>query len=267
MTHKPVQSEQTLRTDTLEAGGVAAVNRALQILAEIENAEQPVSLSEIARGTGLYKSTVLRLTESLLAAAYVARLEDGSFVLGPAILRMAMAYERSNPIRQQLAPVLQQLIQQGAESPSFHIRHGASTRLCVLRVDSLHSTLDRVNTGDILPLDRGAAGKVISAHTDETTVGPDWDRIRSGDVVISLGERDPGCAGMAIPVFSAGNHFLGALSLSGPRERFQPSDIERMRPILMKAGADLRAIFGGQNVQPKGASPTHGAVTQPSKGS
>src|SRR5690606_7111494 len=98
----------------------------------------------------LYKSTVLRLTESLLAAAYVARLEDGSFVLGPAILRMAMAYERSNPIRQQLAPVLQQLIQQGAESPSFHIRHGASTRLCVLRVDSLHSTLDRVNTGDIL---------------------------------------------------------------------------------------------------------------------
>jgi DNA-binding IclR family transcriptional regulator len=241
-----VQNEQSSRTDTAEAGGVAAVNRALQILAEIENAGGPVSLSEIARRTSLYKSTVLRLIESLQAAAYVARLEDGNFVLGPAILRLGMAYERSNPIRQQLAPVLQQLIQQGTESPSFHIRHGSTTRLCVLRINSLHSTLDRVSTGDILPLDRGAAGKVILAHTDANTVGPEWDHIRSGNAVISLGERDPGCAGMAIPVFSAGRHFLGALSVSGPRERFQPSDIERMRPILMKAGADLHAIFGGQ---------------------
>lgn len=227
------------------AGGVAAVNRALQILAAVENARGPVSLTEIARATGLYKSTALRLIESLQNAAYVARLEDGHFVLGAAVLRMGIAYERDNPIRQQLLPVMRRLIEQGTESASFHIRQGAAARLCIMRVNSGHSTLDRVNAGDVLPLDRGAAGKVILAHSDDSRRGPDWDGLRANLAALSIGERDPSCAGMAAPVFSAGGHFLGALSLSGPRERFRPADVERMRPLLLDACRELTGTFGG----------------------
>lgn len=226
-------------------GGVAAVNRALQIMDAIEHASGPVSLTEIARATGLYKSTVLRLIESLQKAAYVARLEDGNFVLGAAILRIGIAYERVNPIRQQLMPVLKRLTEQNTESASFHIRHSPTTRLCILRVDSNHSTLDRVSTGDVLPLDRGAAGKVILAYSDGGLTGSYWDELRAGLVAISIGERDASCAGIAAPVFSAGGHFLGALSLSGPRERFRTQDIERMRPLLLQARKELTDIFGG----------------------
>jgi DNA-binding IclR family transcriptional regulator len=224
------------------AGGVAAVNRALQVLAAIENARGPVSLTEISQATGLYKSTALRLIESLQNAAYVARLEDGHYVLGAAVLRMGIAYERDSPIRQQLRPVLQRLVEEGTESSSFHIRHGKRERLCMMRINSNHSTLDRVREGEVLPLDRGAAGKIILAYSGEIGRVP----FSKGDLVaLSLGERDKACAGMAGPVFSAGGHFLGALSLSGPRERFKAEDIERMRPLLLRACADLSATFGG----------------------
>ena len=41
----------------------------------------------------------------------------------------------------------------GTESASFHAYHDAQSRVCLLRVDSHHSTLDRIRTGDLLPLD------------------------------------------------------------------------------------------------------------------
>ncbi|MAM12468.1 MAG: IclR family transcriptional regulator, partial [Rhizobiaceae bacterium] len=45
--------------------GVAAVDRALKIVAALEASTMPRNLSEISRATGLYKSTILRLLESL----------------------------------------------------------------------------------------------------------------------------------------------------------------------------------------------------------
>ncbi|MCM2503807.1 IclR family transcriptional regulator [Aureimonas altamirensis] len=235
--------------DAASAGaGVAAVNRAILVLAAVENAEGPISLSEISRVTGLYKSTVLRLADTLQHSAYVSRLENGHYVLGAAIMRMGIAYERSSPIRRQLQPVLQSLVDQGTESASFHVRHGDSTRLCLMRIDSRHSTLDRVHAGDILPLAHGAAGTVILANAHDAPDDGRFAAVRENGLAISIGERDPACAGMAAPVFSAGGRLLGALSLSGPRERFSPADIERMRKPLLQACEELSVMFGaGRN--------------------
>ena len=43
---------------------------------------------EIADRTGLYKSTILRLCESLRKFGYIVRLGNGRFVLGGAIFRL-----------------------------------------------------------------------------------------------------------------------------------------------------------------------------------
>lgn len=235
-----------INVDTAEAqaeptnpGGVAAVNRALAIMEVVESAAAPISLTEIARRSGLYKSTVLRLLDSLQGSAYVARLDSGNYVLGPAILRMGIAYECANPLRKQLHPVLAQLVRTAGESASFHIRHGRSARLCVLRIDAEHGILDRVRQGDILPLDRGAAGKVITS-----ALGRTGGTVQEGDVMVSLGERDVTCAGIAAPVYSAGGLFLGAVSLSGPKDRFTPGDLSRMRPILVEACNYASGLLG-----------------------
>ncbi len=223
--------------------GVAAVDRALAILAAFEGEPTPLTLAELARRTGLYKSTLLRLMASLQEFGYLVQLPDGRYHLGPTPFRLGAVYQRANNLHDQVMPVLRQLVAAGTESASFHIRHDAKRRLCVFRVDSQHSTLDRVEAGMLLPLDRGAAGKVILAFDGEK--GETFDRIRENCIATSFGERDPDCAGMACPVFGPNGKLAGALSLSGPKPRFTRENIKAMSSLLLKAAIRLTRSLGG----------------------
>jgi DNA-binding IclR family transcriptional regulator len=239
-------SENAAQTDVKKKQrGVAAVFRALAILEALETANMPRNLSEIARATGLYKSTILRILESLQDEGYVVKVEDSRYALGPRIMQLGIAYESSNPLRHHVLPTLEKIVAQGTESASFHVRQNGQDRLCLFRENSRHSTLDRVDSGDRLPVRRGAAGKVLLAFGDEKEPGGEMDEIRTSCIAISLGERDKLCAGMAAPVFSGGQRLIGALSLSGPKERFQPGDLERMKPQLLDAAREITGQLGG----------------------
>lgn len=227
--------------------GVAAVDRALTIVAALQASPAPATLAEIARATGLYKSTILRLIETLQAHGYVVRIADNRYALGPALFRLGQTYESRTPLREQVLPVLRRLVDAGFDSPSFHVRHDATRRICLYRLDARFSTLDRVQVGDVFPLDRGAAGRVILAFdADDAAGGPTaLSEIRAAGHAVSLGERDPLCAGAAAPVFGADGRFVGALSISGPLERFGPDDLRRMTPALLQGAADITHALGG----------------------
>lgn len=221
--------------------GVAAVDRAMAIVQALEEVRQPLSLAELARATGLYKSTILRLMVSLERCGLVLRRTDQQYALGPFAFRLGKAYDANAPLEATLLPLMQQLVRDGMESPSFHVRHDSRTRLCLLRVDSLHSTLDRVRVGDLLPLAAGAPGKVLRAAPPDPLLGA-----MSPLLQVSFGERDPACAAVAGPVFGPGNVLLGALSLSGPLDRFNPTTVQVMGPALFAACQLATARLGGQ---------------------
>jgi DNA-binding IclR family transcriptional regulator len=223
-------------------GGVAALERALTVLRVLESSDAPITLAELSRTTGLYKSTILRLMTSLERNGYAMKLQDGRYDLGVIAFRLGIAYERKNRLRASVAPVLRRLVAQGTESASFHIRQDAAQRLCLLREDSHHSTLDRVTAGDVFPLHSGAAGHVLLAFAGAT--GKRYDDIRAFGWTLSLGERDPACAGVAAPVFGP-EGILGALSLSGPRERFREKEIRKMRDILSIHAGHLTTLLAG----------------------
>lgn len=228
--------------------GVAAVDRALTILRafEGEGDPEPLTLAALARRTGLYKSTMLRLMVSLQAFGYIVQLPDGRYHLGPTPFRLGSVYQRGNRLYDHVMPVLRALVVQGTESPSFHIRHDAKLRLCVLRIDSQHSTLDRVSAGALLPLDRGAAGTIILAF-DDAQVGEKYDRAREAHSAISYGERDPDCAGIASPVFGADDKLVGALSVSGPKSRFTDDTVRKMSAQVIDAARRITYSLGGRN--------------------
>ncbi len=219
-------------------GGVAAVDRALAVVKALVVAGRPLSLSEVAEASGLYKSAVLRLMVSLEKASLVVRRRDQSYILGHFALLAGRAYEASTHIEEHLQPILQELVAQGTESPSFHVRADAQRRLCLLRLDSQHATLDRVRAGDYLPLDRGAAGRVLRQETGAAGGAPAL-------VAVSFGERDPSCAAVAGPVYGPGQELLGSLSLSGPLERFTEASIRTMTPVLLAACRRATLALGG----------------------
>jgi DNA-binding IclR family transcriptional regulator len=223
--------------------GVAAVERAMLILSALASATEPSRLAQLARATGLYKSTMLRIIASLEGAGYVTRLRDGRYGLGASAYRLGLAYERQNALREQVLPVLHDLVEKGTESASFHVMHGPDTRLCLLRVNSRHATLDRVDAGNILPLDRGAAGRVLLAYSGKR--GSRHDALRQAGYALSKGERDPECAALAAPVFGPTGDIVGAVSLSGPGERFSSPAVARMRKLLMRSASALTRSLGG----------------------
>jgi len=237
-------SRAAKKTDEAQRG-VAAVDRALSIIATLEASSIPLSLSEISRVTGLYKSTILRLLVSLQNAAYVVKVEESKYVLGPTIMQLGLSYERANPLRHIFLPVLQRLVDEGSESASFHVRQTTEERLCIFRKNSNHSTLDRVGAGDRLPIRRGAAGKILLAFGEEFEEGSEMEQIRESCFAVSHGERDKFCAGVAAPVFSQRDRLMGALSLSGPKERFTTANVEQMKNHILSAARELTSKLGG----------------------
>jgi DNA-binding IclR family transcriptional regulator len=227
--------------------GVAAVSRAFTILMAVADETGSSTLAELSRATGLHKSTILRLLGTLESGGFVSRLHDGSYLLGPSAFRLGLAYEQQNPLQRQVIPVLRDLVEAGTESASFHVRHGPNTRICLFRVNSRHSTVDRLEPGTILPLDRGAPGKVLLAFDSKRPA--EFEAIRAAGYAVSRGERDPSCAAVAAPVFGPDGRIAGAISLSGPGERFSDEAVERMRRILIPTAAGLSDTLGGRSAR------------------
>lgn len=225
--------------------GVAAVDRALAVAIVLAQAGEPLSLADLARRTDMYKSTLLRLLASLEKNGLVGHRPDKRYALGPLAFLFGVAFENTHGLKEALQPLLERLVKQGTESPSFHVRHGKDTRLCLFRIDSGHSTLDRVSVGDVLPLKKGAAGKVLIAFS-KAAMAANANAGETQLVYTSFGERDPLCGAIACPVFGPVGTLLGALSLSGPLERFSDATVKKMSTALLAAGQDATQALGGQ---------------------
>lgn len=221
---------------------VEAVERALTILDSFSEEDDGLTLAELATRTGFYKSTILRLNRSLERFGYLIRSPDGTFRLGPALWRLGSLYRREFDLGERVRPVLRRLRDATGETASFYIRDG-DVRVCLYRINSNRAIRHHLDEGVHLPLDRGAAGRLLLAYSGEP--GPRHDRLRSAGFAISLGERDPEIASVAVPVLTPGGKIRGALTISGLITRFD-EDVQEKYVILLKTTArELEASLGG----------------------
>lgn len=226
--------------------GVAAVDRALAILLSFQDADAPLSLAEISRRTGFYKSTVLRLLASLENGALVERLENGTYALGWVVGRLGASYRQSLGLERRVRPVLRRLRGETGESASFYRRNEA-VRVCLYREESRQMIRDHVAEGAVLPMDRGAAAHVLArfaAGPDPRAAGP------GGLPVMSFGERDPEVAAMAVPVFGEADALIGALTVSGPISRLTRQRAASLAPVLLREGRELSMHMGATGAAP-----------------
>ena len=224
------------------SGGVAAVDRALAILDAFTDQDQKLALAELAKRTGLYKSTVIRLAKSLERARYLHRSEDGTYRLGSKVLSLGAMYQKHFGTAEIVPQTLRQIVDELHEGASFYVRDEAQ-RLCLHRVESPRAVRDSIHVGDRLPLTVGAAGHVILAFSGLT--GDKYDEIRKSMYAASFGERDPETAAVACPVFGLDQNFIGALSVSGPRYRIEALGAQAILPVLFRHARSLTRIMGG----------------------
>lgn len=252
----------------MEEKGVATLERALTILAAFTAAEPQLSLAELSRRTGLYKSTLLRLLATLERFDYVGQHADGSYHVGPGAFYLGSLYQRWVQPPTLIQPVLQQLVASTGESASFNVPQG-EVRVCVYRIDSPHTIRDHIRVGDVLPMAQGAVGRLLRAFGVAATdaLDPALDDVRRQCSVATRGEIAADMAAVAVPVFAAGPGggdavLAGSLALTGPTSRFTDATMPGMRRHLLQAAADLSYRLGGRHPGLEAAAAQAGASLQ-----
>lgn len=212
------------------------MDRALSLLSAFKVGDTSLSVTELAERTRLYKSTVLRLLASLAHGGLLRRTPQGQWALGPEVARLASLYTASFSLQDLVLPVMQDLVSRTGESVALHVRQGQQ-RLCLYRVDSPQLLRDHVRAGDLLPLDRGAGGRVLMAFGGAK--GKLYERIRQDGYVHVVGDRIPGLVGVSAPVWKAGQELVGALTLTVPETRFKTAFIRELRSAADRISQQL----------------------------
>lgn len=234
---------ESVADENAAPGGVAAVDRALSVLAAFRDGDVALGLAELAERTRLYKSTVLRLLASLEHGGWVVRQDDGRYAVGPAVARLHAVYAQSFSLDKLVMPALRALVQATGESAAYHVRQGRD-RLCLYRVDSPHPVRDHARVGDLLPLGKGAGGRVLVAFDPELG---DWvkkdrahyARVRANGYEALVGDRHSEIAGISAPVFRKDGALAAALTLTMPAHRYDERYIRNVLEAARALGAQL----------------------------
>ncbi|HZV91933.1 MAG TPA: helix-turn-helix domain-containing protein, partial [Caldimonas sp.] len=189
-----------------KSGGVAAVGRALAVIKAFRAGDGSLTLNELAHRTGLYKSTILRLVVTLAREHCIVRLDDGTYQLGSMLLHWGGIYQSALRMDDHVPMVLRRLAQETGEGASFFTREG-ELRVCLFRVDSPRSIRDHIHVGDLLPLDKGAAGRVLASFDSALVPRESFPR---QVLIATVGEREPDIAAIAAPVFGPHGSLRGA---------------------------------------------------------
>lgn len=224
-------------------GGVDAIDRGMRVLGVFTRQKAEFSLHELAQQTGFYKSTLLRLLRSLEKAGLVHRRVDKKFVLGSEVMRLSAVYQYNFRLSESVRPVLKEIVNATGESSSFFRIQGRN-RICLVRENSTRGIRDHAMEGDVLPLDKGAAGRMLAHFRDVEAYRIPRELMRALPYV-SHGELDHDMAGIAAPVFSGDQTLSGALAMSGPCNRFTPKAVAQYKPLILASARKLTEMMGG----------------------
>lgn len=223
---------------------VESVERALNILETFKEGETELSLASIAQKTGYYKSTILRLIGTLEHFDYIQKTDLGNYRLGRTVFQLGLMYKNSLDTEQYVRPILQSLVQTTNETAAYYVRIGTK-RQCLYRVNSPRSARHHLEEGAILPLEVGATGQILRAYQAQKE---STNIIKEQGFYVSLGERDPDVAAVAVPVLNSEGQIYGALSVSGLCSRFDSSKREEALKELMIKSEELAKVFAHEGI-------------------
>jgi len=215
--------------------GVVAVEKALSLLDCFKPGAESQSLAMLAQASGMHKTTVYRLMNSLERMGYVVRSQAGNYSLGHRVLYLGKLFEQSFHLSSVVEPALHALAAQTKESASYYV-HDNGRRLCLFRAEPSEGLRETRVAGTTFPLDDTAISQVIRFWgLDE----PIYDEPPALPL-FTAGARDVHTA-----AFGAGDKFMAALTLSGPASRLtQAHETGELDRVQLDAAADLSRRLG-----------------------
>lgn len=237
-----------------EQSGVRSVQRALDILSLLSEERPAVSIREIVEATGLAKTTVIRLVQTLEQNGLLWAA-PGGYLAGPGLWRWAHLARSSWELPPETKKAMRDLGARRRETVNLYMLRDIY-RVCVAQQESPQPLRHVVHIGDELPLWAGAASKVLLRDAPESLL----ERIARGSPygdghvkrlrewieeaahlgwAASHGEREDGLSAVAAPVLGRSGTVVAALSLSGPTVRFSDDQVEQFAKDLRQVARQL----------------------------
>lgn len=220
------------------AGTINSVDHALRLL-EVLHETQPLSVSDLARRLQLPRPTIYRLLRTLGSHGLLVQ-EASTYRLSLRLLELASTALSASALQAAAQPVLSDLAARTGETAHFAVLDG--DRIGYLaKVESAHPIRMFSHVGWRGPLHATGAGKVLLAwsdpslieralgagqtvYTPRTLTSPEElaaeiGRVREDGYAVDRQELIDGLVCVAAPVI-AGSRLVGAVSVSGPADRF-----------------------------------------------
>lgn len=240
-----------------EEGNIRSVERAFRIL-EVVSYEDEMSLSDISKELKMSLTTVHRIVSTLVNLKYLQRNEiSKKYFLGNKFAEFfsnSIVYSEDK-LRKVALPIINEMGEMLPFTIALYVRR-QSSRVCIERANNftVRERAYDVSVGDILPLDKGAAGKVLLAHLDKLTMEGlnlyDVSReetmksIRNKGFSISNGERLVGRASIGAPIFSAFGDCVASLIIAGPSSELIDENIDEKVDAIKKYVAMISYNLG-----------------------
>lgn len=243
---------------------VPALVRGMAILEGVAAAREPQTGAELSRMTGLPRTTVHDLTQTLVELGYlkVADSKLHSYALGTRLLSLSNAYIDGFDLARAAGPVVDRLRDVAKETVQVAILDGSDV-LYIAKAESLSVVRLISEVGRRIPAHLTAVGKILLAHLDSRALGTLFagvvelptmtaNSVRSVSQLTAIlptiraqgwaedyCESNPAVACVAVPITDQAGQSVAGLSVSVPVHRWSQDYRDHLTVQLRAAAADL----------------------------
>jgi IclR family pca regulon transcriptional regulator len=247
---------------------VTSLARGLQVIRAFDTDNPAMSLSDVAKRTGLTRAAARRFLHTLRELGYVS--SDGrDFRLTPRVLGLGYAYLSSMSIVELAQPFMENISKQVNESCSMSVLDDSEV-VYIARVPTKRIMSVALSIGTRLPAYNTSMGRVLLADlsgeqlddyfsaseriqytpqtvTDECALRDILERARRAGFAAVDQELELGLRSIAVPVRARSGKTLAALNVSGHATRVSMRDMRKsFLPTLQEAAEAITATLSGK---------------------
>jgi DNA-binding IclR family transcriptional regulator len=243
------------------------LNKAIDVLECFTNMQENVQLSEIARESGLDKSTVNRIVMTWVKRGYLKQIEKrGKYSLGTKFLDFSRIIKRRSRIRSIAMPHLFKLAQISKESVILSILDGqfaaynetipSEFPLGIIPDEGIKVPLYCTGVGKIFlanmteaEIDNYLNTTKLEPYTAHTITNPDYLKaqianIAKENIVFETDESFIGISNIAAGIKNAEGKCVAAVGVLGPSARFTQHRMTEVVPHIKKCVSDISSDLG-----------------------
>ncbi|WP_338616081.1 IclR family transcriptional regulator [Pigmentiphaga sp. CHJ604] len=240
------------------------VIKAFQVFERLCQHDGPVSLSELTRETGLQKSNVHRLLNTLMHLGYVCQAPDASYMPTLKTWTLGNSVRERYNVASLARPALVALRNELGET-SYLAALDRDSIVYLDVVEGTHRIRVNAKTGGQAPMHATASGKVLLAFSSGSVLdslaepyprfGPNTPttraelekimaKVRRDGYAVNNEEWAEGVMGISVPIRDAGGECVAAIGVTGLAVRLAKAPPKRIIALLQEHARAISATLG-----------------------